>query len=194
MDRSREYSWSDPMALAGTAPGRSGLEFVRAMVTGELPPPPIAATLGFEIVSADEGEVVCTMTPGEHLYNPNGVVHGGVAATLLDTVTGCAVHTTLPAGTAYTGLDLTVKYLRPLTVDTGPVRGIGRVVNRGRRTALAEAELRDAADRLLAHGTSTCMLFPPPAPLLEVPQHTVHDLHRAEHDQPDAGQQRQRDD
>ena len=160
MDRSREYSWSDPMAIAESARGRSGIEFLRALVRGDVPPPPIAVTLGFEIVSVDEGHVVFTVTPGEHLYNPIGVVHGGVAATMLDTVTGCAVHTTLPAGTAYTSLDLSVKYLRPLTADTGPVRGIGRVINRGRRTALAEGELRDAADRLLAHGTSSCMLFP----------------------------------
>jgi uncharacterized protein (TIGR00369 family) len=160
MDRSREYSWSDPMAIAESARGRSGLDFMRALLRGDVPPPPIAQTLGFEVVSVDEGEVVFSVTPGEHLYNPIGVVHGGVAATMLDTVTGCAVHTTLPAGTAYTSLDLSVKYLRPLTADTGPVRGIGRVINRGRRTALAQGELRDAADRLLAHGTSSCMIFP----------------------------------
>lgn len=161
MDRTREYSWTNPMDLAEAARGRSGVDFMRAILLGELPPPPIAATLGFEIVSVEEGQVVFTITPGEHLYNPIGVVHGGVAATMLDTVTGCAVHTTLPTGTGYTSLDLSVKYLRPLTADTGPVRGIGRVISRGRRTALAEGELRDAADRLLAHGTSSCMIFAP---------------------------------
>jgi uncharacterized protein (TIGR00369 family) len=160
MDRSREYSWSDPFALAEAARGRSGLDFITALWHGELPTPPIAATMGFEIVEVDAGRVVFTVTPGEHLYNPIGVVHGGVAATMLDTVTGCAVHTTLPAGAAYTSLDLSVKYLRPLTADTGPVRGIGQVINKGRRTALAQGELRDAADRLLAHGTSSCMIFP----------------------------------
>ncbi|HEY1572963.1 MAG TPA: PaaI family thioesterase [Pseudonocardiaceae bacterium] len=160
MDRSREYSWSDPFALAEAGRGRSGLDFLTALVRGELPPPPIAVTLGFEIAEVEAGRAVFTVTPGEHLYNPIGVVHGGVAATLLDTVTGCAVHTMLPAGTAYTSLDLSVKYLRPLTADTGPVRAIGRVINKGRRTALAEGELRDAADRLLAHGTSSCMIFP----------------------------------
>jgi uncharacterized protein (TIGR00369 family) len=160
MDRTREYSWSDPLALAEAGRGRSGLDFLSAMVRGELPPPPIAVTLGFEIAEVDAGRAVFTVTPGEHLYNPIGVVHGGVTATLLDSVTGCAVHTMLPAGTAYTSLDLSVKYLRPLTADTGPVRAIGRVINKGRRTALAEGELRDAADRLLAHGTSSCMIFP----------------------------------
>jgi uncharacterized protein (TIGR00369 family) len=160
MDRSREYSWSDPMALAEAARGRSGLDFMRAMVLGELPPSPIAQTFGMEIIEVSEGRAVFTITPAEYLYNPIGMVHGGVAATMLDTVTGCAVHTTLPVGTGYTSLDLSVKYLRPLTADTGPVRGIGTVINRGRRTALAQGELRDAADRLLAHGTSSCMIFP----------------------------------
>ncbi|HEX5114270.1 MAG TPA: PaaI family thioesterase [Pseudonocardiaceae bacterium] len=160
MDRSREYSWSDPFALAEAGRDRAGLDFLTALLRGELPPPPIAVTLGFEIAEVEAGRVVFTATPGEHLYNPIGVVHGGVAATLLDTVTGCAVHTMLPAGTAYTSLDLSVKYLRPLTADTGPVRAIGHVINKGRRTALAEGELRDAADRLLAHGTSSCMIFP----------------------------------
>ncbi len=160
MDRSREYSWSDPIALAEVARGRSGLDFMRALMLGELPPPPIAVTLGFEVAEVGEGRAVFTITPGEHLYNPIGMVHGGVAATMLDTVTGCAVHTTLPAGTGYTSMDLAVKYLRPLSADTGPVRAIGTIINRGRRTALAQGELRDAADRLLAHATSTCMIFP----------------------------------
>ncbi|HEX3778078.1 MAG TPA: PaaI family thioesterase [Pseudonocardiaceae bacterium] len=160
MDRNREYSWSDPMALAEAARGRSGLDFMLAMMRGELPPPPIARTLGFEVVEVSEGRAVFSITPGEYLYNPIGMVHGGVAATMLDTVTGCAVHTTLPAGTGYTSVDLSVKYLRPLTADTGPVHGIGTVLNKGRRTALAQGELRDAADRLLAHATSTCMIFP----------------------------------
>ena len=160
MDRSREYSWSDPIALAEAARGRSGLDFMRATIAGELPPPPIMQTLGGSLVEVAEGLAIFMITPGEYLYNPIGMVHGGVAATMLDTVTGCAVHTTLPAGTGYTSLDLSVKYLRPLTADTGPVRAIGRVINKGRRTALAEGELRDAADRLLAHGTSSCMIFP----------------------------------
>nr|WP_199239784.1 MULTISPECIES: PaaI family thioesterase [Kribbella] len=97
---------------------------------------------------------------GEHLYNPIGVVHGGVAATLLDSVAASAVHSVLPAGTGYTSLDLSAKFLRPILADTGPLRAIGTVINRGRRTALANAELRDSTDRLLAHATSSCMLFP----------------------------------
>jgi uncharacterized protein (TIGR00369 family) len=105
------------------------------------------------------------MEPREFHYNPLGTVHGGMLATLLDTATGCAVHTTLPAGVGYTSMDLSVKYLRPVTVESGTLRCVGTVLQRGRRTALAEARLTDGADRLVAHATSTCLLFDlPPAP------------------------------
>lgn len=102
------------------------------------------------------------MTPGEEHYNPIGSVHGGVYATLLDSAAGCAVHSTLPAGMAYTSLDLTTKFLRPITFDSGKIRAVGRVRSHGRRTAFAEAELLDANDRLLAHATSSCLIFPIP--------------------------------
>ena len=159
MDRSREYSWSDPMALAEFGKTMSGLEFMRSVVDGQRPGPPIAATLGFELVEVGEGRAVFAIVPAEFHYNPIGMVHGGVMATLLDSAAGCAVHTTLPAGVSYTSLDLSLKFLRPVGSDSGPLRAIGTVINRGRRTALAQAELRDAADRLLAHATSSCMIF-----------------------------------
>jgi uncharacterized protein (TIGR00369 family) len=161
MDRTREYSWGDPHTLGAAARSMSGLEFFQAIWRGELPIPPIAATLGFDAVSAEPGRVVFTCTPGEHHYNPIGLVHGGLAATLLDSAAGSAVHTTLPAGTGYTSLDLSVRFLRPLTADSGPVRAVGTVLNRTRRTALAQAELFDPADRLLAHATSTCLIMAP---------------------------------
>jgi uncharacterized protein (TIGR00369 family) len=100
--------------------------------------------------------------PGEEHYNPIGSVHGGIYATMLDSAAGCAVQSTLPQGMGYTSLDLTVKFLRPITADTGKVRAVGSVLSSGRRTALAEAQLLDSADRLLAHATSSCMLFPVP--------------------------------
>jgi uncharacterized protein (TIGR00369 family) len=106
------------------------------------------------------GRAVFALEPGEEHYNPIGSVHGGVYATLLDSATGCAVQTVLPAGMGYTSLDLNVKFLRRITSDTGKVRAIGTVLNQGRRMALAQAELFDAQDRLLAHATSSCMLFP----------------------------------
>ncbi|MFJ7946259.1 PaaI family thioesterase [Streptomyces sp. NPDC096354] len=163
MGRSRTYEWEDP-AVSATAVGQTtGLEFVRGIATGRLPSAPIAATLDFTLDEAEHGRVVFSLVPGEEHYNPIGSVHGGVYATLLDSAAGCAVQSTLPQGMGYTSLDLTVKFLRPVTVDTGRIRAVGTVVSSGRRTALAEARILDEKDRLLAHATSTCMLFPLPA-------------------------------
>ncbi|HWC83997.1 MAG TPA: PaaI family thioesterase [Pseudonocardiaceae bacterium] len=159
MDRTREYGWSDPVALAGAGEGRTGLEFLQAMASGELPGPPIADTMGFTLAEVQHGRAVFTAETGEYLYNPIGMVHGGFAATLLDSAAGCAVHSTLSPGVGYTSLDINLKFLRPIKSDSGPLRAIGTVITKGRRTALAQSELRDAADRLLAHATSTCMIF-----------------------------------
>ncbi|WP_406374986.1 PaaI family thioesterase [Streptomyces sp. NBC_00647] len=160
MGRSRTYDWEDPAVPAAAVGRYSGLDFLREMQAGRLPAPPISATLGMTLEEVEHGRVVFALVPGEEHYNPIGSVHGGVYATLLDSAAGCAVQSVLPPGTGYTSLDLTVKFLRPITVDTGKVRAVGTVVNSGRRTALAQAELFDAADRLLAHTTSSCLLFP----------------------------------
>lgn len=157
--RTRTYSWSDPTAFTAAAE-MSGSEVIAAMSRGELPPPPIAHTLDWDsVVLNEDGTVELTMTPQEFHYNPIGMVHGGVIATLLDTVTGVAVHATLPAGVAYASLDLACRYVRAVTVDTGPVTATGRVVHAGRRTAVAEATLTDAAGRLLATASSTCLVL-----------------------------------
>ncbi|MEW2166075.1 PaaI family thioesterase [Streptomyces sp. NPDC007084] len=162
MGRSRTYDWEDP-AVSAAAVGRySGLEFLREVQAGRLPAPPIAATLGMTLEEVEHGRAVFALVPGEEHYNPIGSVHGGVYATLLDSAAGCAVQSVLPPAMGYTSLDLNVKFLRPVTVDTGRVRAVGTVLNSGRRTALAQAELFDAADRLLAHTTSSCLLFPVP--------------------------------
>ncbi|MER6356334.1 PaaI family thioesterase [Streptomyces sp. NPDC001634] len=162
MGRIRTYEWEDP-AISAAAAGRvPGMDFLRDIQAGRLPGPPITATLDIALDEVEPGRVVFSLAPGEEHYNPIGSVHGGVYATLLDSAAGCAVHSTLPEGMAYTSLDLTVKFLRRITVDTGRVRAIGTVVHRGRQTALAEAKLVDATDRLLAHATSSCMLFPVP--------------------------------
>ncbi len=159
--RSRTYEWSDPMIAARSLGAMSGMEVFAAMGRGELPTPPIMATLGVErVVPVAEGEVNVFMVPQEYHYNPLGSVHGGVISTLLDTAAACAVHTTLPAGIAYTSLDLTARFLKPVTSASGMLRCVGRVLSRGRTTALGEAKLYDAADRLVAHATSTCMIFP----------------------------------
>jgi uncharacterized protein (TIGR00369 family) len=158
--RSRTYSWSDPNATAAAVGRLSGIEMLRAMTRGELPPPPIMNTLevtSFEVVA--EGRAAFTMRAQEFHYNPIGSVHGGVISTLLDSAAGCAVHSTLPAGWGYTSLDLTTKFLRPVTVDSGELRAEGTVIHRGRTTALAEARLLDERGRLVAYASSSCVLF-----------------------------------
>jgi uncharacterized protein (TIGR00369 family) len=138
----------------------TGLELLRAMFDGEIPPAPIALTLDFRPLELEEGRVVFAGTPDERHYNPIGSVHGGYAATLLDSAMGCAVHTTLAAGVGYTTLDLQVRYVRAMTKDTGEVRAEGTVVHAGRRQAIAEGRLVSAADgKLLAHGTTTCLIL-----------------------------------
>ncbi|MGD9599476.1 MAG: PaaI family thioesterase [Steroidobacteraceae bacterium] len=138
----------------------SGLEFMQRLLAGAIPPPPIAITLGFAVASVERGKVVCRGAPGAGALNPMGIIHGGYAATLLDTCMGCAVMTGLDAGTGYTTLELKVSYVRPLDARSRELRATGRTLQVGRRAAFAEGEIRDAADRLIAHGTTTCLVFP----------------------------------
>ena len=137
----------------------TGLELLHAMAGGELPPRRSCHRSAWTGLRPEEGRVVVTMRAQEFHYNPLGGVHGGVLATLLDTAAACAVHTTLPAGVGYTSLDLTTKFLRPVTVDSGLLRCEGTVIQRGRRTALAQAQLTDEPGRLLAHATTSCLIF-----------------------------------
>jgi uncharacterized protein (TIGR00369 family) len=142
----------------------SGLEFLEAIRTGQIPPPPIAVLLGFSIVELAEGRVTFAVVPDEYHYNPIGVVHGGVAAALLDTAMGCAVQSKLPRGRAYTTLDVQVRYLRPLTKDTGRVLCTGVAVHAGGTIATAEARIVDEAGKLYATGTTSCLLLDIPGP------------------------------
>jgi uncharacterized protein (TIGR00369 family) len=137
----------------------TGLEQILAIGRGELPGAPIAELIGFEAVEAEEGRVVFAGTPERRHYNPTGAVHGGYAATLLDSAMGCAVHSTLPAGAWYTTLELKVNFTRPMTEDTGRVLCEGTVVHRGGRVATAEGRLvSEKTGKLLAHGTTTCLI------------------------------------
>ena len=158
IERARTTSWEDPVATAERGLQLSGAEYIAGLIAGEIPPPPIAVTLGFELVEASEGRAVFACETGEHLFNPIGSVHGGVAATLLDSATGCAVHTTLPAGVGYATTDLHVTFVRPIGRETGRIVCTGEVLHRGRRMASAEARLVDGDGRLLAHATATCMI------------------------------------
>jgi uncharacterized protein (TIGR00369 family) len=158
--RSRTLVWQDPVPTAAAGATMTGMEYMTAVVEAKLPPPPIAVVMRMRPIEISEGHAVFEGEPGEEHYNPIGVVHGGYAATLLDSALGCAVHTTLEAGVGYTSLGLEAKYVRPITRDTGRVLCTASVLYRGRRQATAEATLAAAdSGKLLAHGSTTCMVL-----------------------------------
>jgi uncharacterized protein (TIGR00369 family) len=142
-----------------TMASMTGIDFVRAIFAGELPEPPIMQTIEPFDCTAEPGVVVIHSVPGIRHYNPIGSVHGGYAATLLDSAMGLAVHSTLPAGTGYTTLEFKLSFIRGMTKDTGTVRTEGKTLHVGRRTAIAEARITDSKGRLLAHATTTCLVF-----------------------------------
>jgi uncharacterized protein (TIGR00369 family) len=158
--RSRTITWQDPTVSAAAGAQMSGLDYVRAIQAGEIPPPPIAVVMNYSIAEIEVGRAVFEGAPGEEHYNPIGVVHGGYASTILDSALGCAVHTTCAKGEGYTSQTLEVKYLRPITRDTGAVRCEAEVIHRGRKTATSQARLiaKDSG-KLLASGTSTCLII-----------------------------------
>lgn len=157
--RALTVAWSDPHALAEAGRTMSGLDFLQALVAGRLPPPPIAQLLGFRLVEVAPGHAVFECTPGEQHYNPIGVVHGGLAMTLLDSAMGCCVQTKMPAGTGYTTLEAKTNLVRAITSATGTVRAIGRLIHAGSRIATAEGRIEDAAGKLYAHATTTCIVL-----------------------------------
>lgn len=157
--RSLRVTWEDPGVLAAAARTMPGLEFLRAIRDGRLPPPPIAQLLGFRLVEAEPGHAVFEVTPAEQHYNPIGVVHGGLAMTLLDSAMGCCVQTRMPAGVAYTTLEAKTNLVRAITLSTGRLRAIGRLIHLGKRLATADGRLEDAAGKLYAHATTTCMVL-----------------------------------
>jgi uncharacterized protein (TIGR00369 family) len=160
-ERSLRVTWTDPALLARAARETSGLEFLGKVVSGELPWPPMGRLLDLGPVEVAEGRVVFRVTPGEQHYNPIGVVHGGLLATVLDSAMGCAVHTTLPAGTGYTTVDLHVHFVRAVSRDTGPLRAEAVLVHRGARVATAEGRVVDEKGRVYAHGSTTCLIVGP---------------------------------
>lgn len=158
--RTRTFAWQDPAATAVEGLKLAGLDYIRAIMDGTLPPPPVAQLLGFEIVEAENGRAVFAIAPAEWMYNPIGVVHGGIAATILDSCMGCAVHTTLAAGVGYTTTDLQVRYIRAMSDSTGRVLAEGRVVHAGKRTATAEGRVfSEDSGKLIAHGSTGCAIF-----------------------------------
>lgn len=158
-ERTLTVSWEDPRPLAEAGRGLSGLEFLQKILTGELRRPPIAALLNFELVEVREGYAVFAVKPAEYHYNPIGVVHGGLGATLLDSAMGCAVQSMLPAGAGYTTLEIKVNFVRPMTAETERVRCEAKLIHLGGRTATAEGRIVDATGKLYSHGTTTCLIM-----------------------------------
>jgi len=159
-ERTRTFSWADPLITAQAAGELSGLEAIQAIMDGALPAPPIASLLDFEITHVERGRVVFALRPAEWMYNPIGSVHGGIAATILDSSLGCAVHTTLDAGVRYTTSDLQVRYVRAIGAETGRVLAESNVVHTGRRLATAEGRLYvEASGQLLAHASTSCLIL-----------------------------------
>src|ERR1700716_21733 len=150
-----DYGLTPPEVMASMA----GIDFVRAIFEGKLPAPPVMQTIEPFDSTAEPGVVVFHSIPGFRHYNPIGSVHGGYAATLLDSAMGLAIHTALPAGSGYTTLEFKISFIRGMTEDTGVVRTEGRTMNVGRRAATAEARITDAKGRLLAHATTPCLVF-----------------------------------
>jgi len=161
LTRHREVSWEDPIVGAALALDMSGLDYLRAIADDRIAPPPIAVLLGMGVVDVQPGRVTFSLEVGEHLYNPIGSVHGGVFCTLLDSAMGCAVHSTLGRGRAYTTLELKVNLVKALTVTTPNVVATGQVISTGRRVATASGQITGPDGTLYAHATTTCLVFEP---------------------------------
>lgn len=164
MSRERTFSWTDPKLTADAGRGMAGLDLIQGLLDGNIPPPPSAILIGFSVTEVEEGPVVMRLTPAEHHYNSIGTMHGGILATLLDSVMGGAVHTTLPKGRDYTSLEIKVNYVRAVTNDFGELAAEGKIVHGGSRSAVAEAKVVDAKGRLGATASTTCLVFDLPAP------------------------------
>jgi uncharacterized protein (TIGR00369 family) len=159
--RSRTVSWHDPAALRAAGATLPGREFLQAILDGQLPPPPMAALIGSELVSVGEGEAVFRCTPDESTYNSLGIVHGGLLCTLLDTAAGCAVQTLLPAGAGYASIEIKVSFLRSLRANAGEIEARGQALKVGRRVAFAEAHARDQSGELVGHATTSLAINRP---------------------------------
>jgi uncharacterized protein (TIGR00369 family) len=159
MSRSLTVTWEDPLAAFEQGKKLTPIDYLRAIRDGRIPDPPIARLLGMRLVKVEEGEAVFELTPAEQHYNPIGVVHGGIAFTMLDSAMGCTVQTMLPPGKAYTTLEIKANLVRAITLKTGPIRASARIVHMGKQTATAEGRIEDSQGKLYAHGTTTCIIL-----------------------------------
>lgn len=157
--RSRSVTWHDPGPSTARGLTMAGLDYLQAMVAGELSPPPIAQLLQFDLVSAERGRVVFSCLPDESAYNPIGAVHGGLVCTILDSVTACALHSTLPVGKGYTSVEIKVNYLKAVRLTSGLLTATGTVVKAGSRLGFSEGVVTDASGAAVATATSTLLVF-----------------------------------
>ena len=161
MERSKTITWQDPMVGAQKAMQMNGIDYLQAMTDGQIPLPPLLFTLDFKAVGFEKGQAIFSFEPQEFHYNPIGSVHGGVISAILDSAMGCTIHSVLEAGTGYTTLELKVNFIKAITIKTGKLQAIGKIIHSGKSTALVEAQLIDANGTLYAHAVSTCMILKP---------------------------------
>lgn len=157
--QSRTVTWRDPVATQSAAASMSGLAYWQAVAAGQLPLPPMAELLRTSVVAVEHGGITFCCSPDASMYNPLGMVHGGTACALLDTAAACALHTTLPRGVGYTSVEIKVNYLKPVTVDSGPLAAVGSVVKAGSRIGFAEGKVTDVAGKLVATASTTLLIF-----------------------------------
>ncbi|UKT65569.1 PaaI family thioesterase [Pedobacter mucosus] len=159
MKRERTFSWENPMEGAKEAIHMSGMEYLQAMSDHKFPLPPFLYTLDFTVTKVKSGNIVFEFVPQEFHYNPIGTVHGGVITSILDSAMGCSVHSLLPVGKGYTTLELKINFLKAVTIKTGKLKTLSKVINLGGRTALVEAQLIDENNIIYAHALSTCLII-----------------------------------
>ena len=157
--RSKTVTWHEPGPTTATGLSMAGVDYLQAIVAGELPPPPIAGLMEFDMVEAEVGLAVFTCRPDESAYNPIGAIHGGVVCTLLDSVAGCALHTTLPQGQGYTSIEIKVNYLKAVRLNSGLLTATGTVVKSGARVGFTEGVVTDESGATVATATSTLLIF-----------------------------------
>ncbi len=155
----RTIQWHDPRPTIRAGLQMSGLDYFKSMMAGDMPPAPISQTMNMTMTSAEPGRVEFTCDPGDWAFNPLGSIHGGLACTLLDTVCGCALHSTLPVGRGYTSVEIKVNYLKAIMPDSGPLTAVGTLVRAGGRVGFTEGEIRDKNGDLVATATSTLLIF-----------------------------------
>ncbi len=158
-EQSRTVTWHDPAGPVQVGLGMAGIDYMRAMIDGKIPPPPIAQLVQMDLVEAEPGRVVFTSRPDQSVYNPIGAVHGGLVCTLLDSVAGCALHSTLPAGKGYTSVEIKINYLKAVRESSGLLTAVGTVVKAGSRVGFTEGVVTDESGALVATATSTLLLF-----------------------------------